>query len=99
MQDLIIPDSVISIGDYCFQNCKNMSSVTIGKEISSIGRGAFSGCTKLKNIYCKASTPPSVANFIDADQSMVIYVPKESVAKYRIVWRDYANKIVGYNFN
>lgn len=99
MQDLIIPDSVISIGDYCFKNCKNMSSVTIGKEISSIGNGAFSGCTKLKSIYCKASTPPSVASFIDADQSMVIYVPKESVAKYRKVWRDYANKIVGYNFN
>lgn len=99
MQDLIIPDSVISIGDYCFENCKNMSSVTIGKEISSIGNGAFSGCTKLKSIYCKASTPPSVASFIDADQSMVIYVPKESVTKYRKVWRDYANKIVGYNFN
>ncbi|MCI7662987.1 MAG: leucine-rich repeat protein [Bacteroides sp.] len=99
MQDLIIPDSVISIGDYCFKNCKNMSSVTIGKEISSIGNGAFSGCTKLKSIYCKASTPPSVASFIDADQSMVIYVPKESVTKYRKVWRDYANKIVGYNFN
>jgi hypothetical protein len=48
--NLIIPDSVTSIGEYAFYGCSSLTSVTIGNGVTSIGRSAFSYCRKLTNI-------------------------------------------------
>ncbi len=48
--DLVIPDSVTSIGDYVFRGCSGLTSVTIGNSVTSIGYSAFDGCSGLKNI-------------------------------------------------
>ena len=42
--DLIIPDNVISIGDYAFNNCKYFKSITIGSGVKNIGYEAFDDC-------------------------------------------------------
>ena len=42
--DLVIPDSVTSIGDYAFRGCTSLTSVTIPDSVTSIGSYAFSGC-------------------------------------------------------
>ena len=50
---LVIPDSVsyngtiypvVSIGDYAFRSCNDLTSVTIGSPVTSIGDYAFQGC-------------------------------------------------------
>ena len=45
-----IPASVTSIGNYAFQSCTNLDSVTIGNSVTSIGNSAFSGCTSLTSV-------------------------------------------------
>ena len=45
-----IPYNVTGIGDYAFQNCNTMSSVTIPEEVTSIGTMAFWGCRILNSI-------------------------------------------------
>ncbi len=44
---ITIPDSVISIGDYAFQDCDSLMSIVIPDSITSIGKGAFIGCDDL----------------------------------------------------
>jgi len=42
--------SVTSIGDYAFQYCSNLTSITIPNSVTSIGGGAFNRCTNLTSI-------------------------------------------------
>jgi hypothetical protein len=48
--DLIIPNSVTSIGDWAFQSCYSFQSVNIGNAVTSIGDGAFWGCINIANV-------------------------------------------------
>lgn len=41
---LTIPNSVTSIGDFAFYDCKHMNSVVFGKNIKTIGNYAFCDC-------------------------------------------------------
>lgn len=43
--DLVIPDSVTSIGGYAFYYCTRLTSITIPDSVVSIGTYAFWGCT------------------------------------------------------
>ena len=45
---------VTSIGNNAFKRCKNLSSITIGNNISKIGNKAFYNCKKLKKIKIKS---------------------------------------------
>ena len=38
------------IGERVFENCSNLISITIPNSVTSIGNGAFSGCTALKEL-------------------------------------------------
>ncbi|MBR2352705.1 MAG: leucine-rich repeat protein, partial [Alistipes sp.] len=45
LTELVIPESVIEIGDYAFYGCTSLKSVTIPDSVTKIGGSAFSGCT------------------------------------------------------
>src|ERR1017187_5062875 len=47
-----IPNSVISIGEYAFEECTILSSITMGNSITNIASYAFSECANLTNVYC-----------------------------------------------
>ena len=42
--------SVTSIGEYAFQNCTNLTSITIPEGVTSIGSSAFYYCTGLTSV-------------------------------------------------
>jgi hypothetical protein len=46
----MIPDSVTSIGDSAFSECKGLTGVAIPESVISIGGLAFSGCTGFNNV-------------------------------------------------
>ena len=48
--EYMIPDSVISIGDYAFSVCSGLTSITIPDSMTSIGMGAFAGCSGLNSV-------------------------------------------------
>ena len=48
--DLVIPNSVTSIGRYAFCGCKSLTSITIPNSVTSIGQHAFRRCSSLTSI-------------------------------------------------
>ena len=50
IKDLVIPNSVMSIGNYAFYYCSDLTSVTIPNSLTRIGEDAFSYCYELKKV-------------------------------------------------
>jgi hypothetical protein len=75
--NIVIPDSVITIGDYAFENCSKLQSITISRSASdgiiTLGRLVFIDCSALASIYVPAG---SVEEYKAAEN-----------------WKDYASKI------
>ena len=45
-----------SIGNYAFEDCKSLQSVTIPDSVTSIGNWAFSDCSSLQSVFISHKT-------------------------------------------
>ena len=50
LTDVVIPDSVTSIGNWAFEACENLTSIIIPDSVTDIGFYTFDSCSKLKNV-------------------------------------------------
>jgi hypothetical protein len=62
LKSVLIPNNVLSIGDWVFYGCSNLASITIPNSITYIGNYAFYNCSKLTNITIPNSIT-SIGNY------------------------------------
>lgn len=112
LTEVTIPDSVTSIGSNAFEDCINLERVYLGSGLFDIGQYCFGShafgvtSTKLTEVFCSATTPPSQYQIFDGEatgyivnENLAIYVPSESLESYRFIanaWYDYADRIFVY---
>ena len=58
---VILPNTVTSIGKFAFSDCSNLSSISLPSSVTSIGNSAFTGCSNLSSI----SLPSGVTSIGD----------------------------------
>ena len=75
-KDYEIPNSVTSIGDSAFSNCKNLTSIHIPNSVTSIGDNAFSGCKNLTSIHIPNSVKSiGICVFWGCEDLTSIHIP------------------------
>lgn len=78
---------VTGISAYAFKNSTSFKSVTIGKNVVTIGKGTFYGCKKLKSITIKTSalTSKSIGAkaFSGTYKKVTVKVPAKQLKAYK----------------
>jgi hypothetical protein len=85
---------VTAIANGAFKNNKKLTSVVIGKNVVSVGKEAFKGCTKLKKVTVKSTRLKKVGKgaLKDVDKNVVIKVPKEKLITYKKIFQGKGQK-------
>ena len=77
-----------------------IKKIVIGDHVTSIGEGAFGGCSSLLDIVSCSDTPPSLGSnaLNDCDALNAIYVHSVAASAYKGTanWSAYENKIKGF---
>jgi len=102
---ITVPHTIDTIPYGMFILCQYIDKITIPETISHIGNLAFSGCTKLKEIYVYNPVPPTMNTkeyyhpFNRVSRSATVYVPTGCVEAYRNApgWDEFEN-IVENNY-
>jgi hypothetical protein len=84
LTEVIIPDSVLTLGTTVFQNCTSLQSITFGAGLTNIGGGVLNGCAALKTITCMATVPPAMNGGNYLTNVTEVRVPAESVDSYKV---------------
>jgi len=58
LTSILLPESITSLGVYCFSDCSGLTSIAIPSSVTSIGSYAFDGCSNLTTV----SIPPLVTS-------------------------------------
>ena len=101
LSEYSIPEGVKTMAYRMFRCCE-FTKFTFPSSTTALASNLFEDCTKLKTVYCKATTPPTFGDdvFLDCSELSAIYVPAASLAEYKAAngWKNYATKIYGYEF-
>lgn len=90
-----LPSGITTLGFRCFDGCSSLTNICLPSGITTLGSSCFAECSKLTSMLCLAVDPPRcVSNESLVGEAIRLYVPKESIEKYKnsATWR-YAHSI------
>lgn len=84
---VVIPNSVIHIGEYAFSKCDDLHHITIGNGLESVGNNAFKDCQRLNKVII--SDIESWCNVVFG----TIRIYGETIMKSDLQYREQANPL------
>jgi len=84
-------EGVTNIGEYAFNNCSNLTAITLPQSVTNIANYAFYECSNMTTIYEQSTTPPTIySNSFESSESIDVYVPFGGETRYKSaqVWKD-----------
>ena len=102
LRELVIPESVTSVGEYAFYGCIDLLSVTVHENVESIGGMAFYSCCNLIEVINKSELDmvrwtdshgsiASNASLLHSGESLIV-----NVDGYLFVTDHNGNQLIGY---
>lgn len=91
LEDVDLPEGLENISGYCcFSSCTQLKTITFPSTLKFIDGEMFDGCSNLKTIICKATTPPDYGrrNPFEgfSESECALYVPQASLEAYKKKW-------------
>lgn len=78
LKHIKLPDTLQSIGDYTFKDCKKLETVTLPESIISFGEGIFAGCENLKEFKGSEKYVKNNGKSIIFNNTLISIIPNES---------------------
>ena len=94
LTSITIPSKVTSISKKAFFS-NQLTNIEIPSNVKNIGKDAFSSNDNLSSVTIHATNPPTTDTPFPKNNNLKIYVPENSVNKYKTTegWKEYADKI------
>ncbi len=93
--DYKLPNGLLTIGSYSFENCINLKNVTIPDGVTSIGVWAFGECTNLANVIIPRSVTSIEEGAFDICNDLTLKVYSDSYAESYAKNNKYDYEIIG----
>lgn len=81
IKNVVVAEGVVSLGRFMWG--ANVLTITLPKSLTSIAAYTFQACTRLQEITCYAIGVPTLTGNPFASAFSKLYVPSESLVKYR----------------
>lgn len=82
LEEVVIPNAVTNIGDYAFSECSNLTTVDIGKGVTSLKDTTFEHSPNITDVYLRAEEPVYIGRILgqnhqifDAGMTVTLHVP------------------------
>lgn len=96
LEDVNLPDKLEEIGCDVFNDCPNLSGLDIPESVKKIGSGFCKNCPSIKEITFRGLCPEGLSDaFAGCSSLRYIFVRKGEVVKYKAAMPDFADKILG----
>lgn len=97
--DLVFPN-VIEVGQGGFGNLQSINSITLGKNLTSLGAVSLIGLSNIEYVAIEAvEVPTGLRGAVGGSSNYKMYVPDESVEVYREALGTYAENIDLHNLS
>ena len=93
IKNVVVAEGIVSLGRFMWG--ANVLTITLPKSLTSIAAYTFQACTKLQEITCYAISVPTLTGNPFASTFSKLYVPSQSLAKYRnSTWQWFCGQIL-----